>query len=771
MRNLFYYLLIAFALSELYGQLTVTGGYNAAQMVSFLVGSGVTVSNPSMTGDPMAFGRFTTGSNPTNLGLTSGIVLTTGSAIGSPPLGSPVTNFASTNNSGGSDPQLASLIGATINDAAVLEFDFVPISDTIKFRYVFGSEEYPEWVGSSYNDVFGFFITGPNPSGGNYTNFNIARIPNTTLPVSINNINGSSYAQYYVDNQGLNGQTIVYDGFTKVLTAWAKVVPCSTYHMKIAIGDAGDDIYDSGVFLEENSFSSPTVSISQNFIYGNVIGNYLYEGGCNDLEVCISVSNPSPQPITITYTSTGSATPGIDFTFPSSITIPPYQTSVCLTVTAPEDNIQEGSEIATLIFQSTVACATSQNVLSFEIRDYPALTLSMPNDTFVCGDTIPLKAIASGGIPPYHYQWNTYDTTQTTFVSPTSPANYVVTVTDFCGKTSTGDVFVNLGLAQIDLGPDTAICAGNSITLNAPPASSYHWSTGETSQSITVSPSQTTTYYLTIVQQCEGTDSITVEVLPNPIISLNVQPQLICEKEPIQLTASGGITYQWASIPPTPDLINFSNSFIELKPSSSTTYIVTGIDAHGCSNSASASVTVKPNPEAAFITQPSQASSFDPTFYFYDVSTGNPTIWIWTLGDGSTYNTPSFSHQFPLYESGTYEVLLYVENEAGCSDTVKGYVTVTPDHTLYIPSAFTPNNDGKNDYFHIAGIDFPMEDFHLWIYNRWGQLVYNTSDPGFAWDGKVNGSPVPNGVYMIYIKFRDHKNIYHFVEQNLNIMR
>jgi gliding motility-associated-like protein len=762
--------LLLFSVLKLSSQLTVTSGYTAAQYVNYFVGTGVTVSNPVLTGNPNAFGRFVTGPTPTNLGISQGIVLATGLVNGSPALGSPASNNASTNLGMPGDPLLTSLAGATTYDAAILEFDFVPVSDTIKFQYVFASEEYPEWVGYSYNDIFAFFITGPNPAGGNYNNTNIALIPGTNLPVTINNVNSGSYSQYYVDNQ--YGTTIVYDGFTKVLTAWARVVPCSTYHFKIAIADAGDGIYDSGVFLKENSFTSPTVSVTPIFTYPTIIGNYLIEGGCNSVEVCINLSQPSNQPVTISYTSTGTATPGVDFNFPPTIIIPANQTSVCYTINAISDNIPEGTETVNIIFQSTVGCNSAPNVLTFDIIDYPPLTIITTPDTFVCGDTVSLQSTGSGGIPPYTYAWdyqNSHD--PIIHVSPTSPTFYHVTVTDFCGTQTTDSIFVDIGGAQIDLGPDVSICYGESATLTATPANSYHWSTGETTQSITVSPTQTTTYYVTVTQLCQGSDSITVFVLPLPTITLSVDSPQICEGQHITLTAQGGVSYQWSSNPPSQTLNNISSNIVELTPTASTIYYVTGIDINGCTNSSMTSVTVFPAPQAAFITQPNVANSFDPTFRFYDLSSNNPVYWHWWLSDGSEYFTSSFVHQFPMDNYGQYEVILYVENEAGCGDTVKGYVTVQPGYTLYIPSAFTPNNDEINDYFHISGVNFPYQNFNLWIYNRWGQLVFHTTDPGFSWDGKVDGSPVPDGIYQVKIIYQDYNNIYHIVEQFLTIFR
>jgi len=220
-----------------------------AQLVqSVLVGGGVTVSNVAYTGSiPNSIGKFSTGGTPTNLGMTSGIILSTGNVLLAP--GPNLTGSAGVDNFTGSDPDLEALIpGFTIYDAAVLSFTFKPLSDTIKFKYIFASEEYPEFVGTSYNDVFGFFLSGPGISGPYSNNAeNIAIIPGTSLPVTIDNVNDHTNSQYYVDNTG--GATIQYDGFTAVLTAWRIVTPCVNYQIKIAVGDAGDGAYDSAVFF------------------------------------------------------------------------------------------------------------------------------------------------------------------------------------------------------------------------------------------------------------------------------------------------------------------------------------------------------------------------------------------------------------------------------------------------------------------------------------------------------------------------------------------
>jgi len=235
-------------------------------MVEHLIGTGVNYSNVTYTGADIASGIFNNG-NSTNIGIETGIFLTSGSGYVIP--GPNTSSSAGASNGLNGSPLLGDLLPGYSNyDASQLEFDFSPLNDTVKCQFVFGSEEYNEYVGSSFNDVFGFFVSGPNPLGGNYNDKNIAIIPGTfpEIPIAINNVN-NGYAppsvipdgpcincEYFVDNTG--GVTIQYDGFTTVITLWALVIPDEEYHFAIAVGDAGDHIFDSGVLLEGTSFKS-----------------------------------------------------------------------------------------------------------------------------------------------------------------------------------------------------------------------------------------------------------------------------------------------------------------------------------------------------------------------------------------------------------------------------------------------------------------------------------------------------------------------------------
>ena len=244
-------------------QLIINTDQSLTDLVNDFILNGVSVSNITFNGnDTVSLGTFTNG-NTTNIGINNGILLSTGDvhdAVGP-------NNSSSISTSLGlpGDIDLDAIAGCTTNDAAILEFDLIPTGNMLEYNYVFASEEYPEFV-TSFNDVFAFFLTGPNPNGGTYNNQNIALIPGTTTPVSIYNINNGSTntgpcvnCGYYIANDG--GLTIQYDGFTVLLQVSVYVQPNQTYHLKIAIGDAGDSSYDSGVFLQSPSLKSSMVSV------------------------------------------------------------------------------------------------------------------------------------------------------------------------------------------------------------------------------------------------------------------------------------------------------------------------------------------------------------------------------------------------------------------------------------------------------------------------------------------------------------------------------
>jgi hypothetical protein len=227
----------------------LTGDQTPEDLVNYLVGEGITVSNVTFSGAPVAAGTFT--GDPAILGFGAGIVLSTGDIANI--VGPNTADDTGVDNGLPGDPDLDALAGFPTYDAVVLEFDFVPDGDRVAFRYVFASEEYNEYVNSRYNDVFAFYINGVLCSTINGD------------PVSVNTINNGypydtdprSHPEAYINNDLNDGGGDInteMDGLTFVLECSAAVESGAVNHIKLAIADASDSVLDSNVFLEKQSF-------------------------------------------------------------------------------------------------------------------------------------------------------------------------------------------------------------------------------------------------------------------------------------------------------------------------------------------------------------------------------------------------------------------------------------------------------------------------------------------------------------------------------------
>jgi gliding motility-associated-like protein len=404
-------LLTSFKISK--AQITVTDVNTAQELAQKLVGNGVSISNVTFTGALRATGIFKSVNSPITMDsgivLTSGLAKTANSTFGVNGL---QTNFASTSNGQNGDANLNSLLlnGNTNSfDASVLEFDFVPLGDTVSFNYIFSSEEYPTFACTEFNDIFGFFISGPGITGTK----NIALIPGTNFPVSINNINdningspvyctrGSTFSYLYVNNSG--GNKLTHNGLTKILKAFSSVTPCLTYHLKIAIQDVGDDAYDSGVFIEANSLNSNAVKADIVGSLDPTTNSYYLAEGCIAGTVVFTKPFASPTPTVIPLVITGTATNGVDATLvPNSITIPANQLTASFPITAFLDNVVEGTETLNIYITSTCGADVYLDSAKIEIRDFAKLVI-LPDTGFICpGNTIQLNATTGYAT----YNWN-----------------------------------------------------------------------------------------------------------------------------------------------------------------------------------------------------------------------------------------------------------------------------------------------------------------------------------------------------------------------------
>jgi hypothetical protein len=246
---------------------------SALDAASYICGQGVIISNATFNGNLQQLATFS-GSTNNNLGITDGIVLTTGQAeyVTQPNTGDHGGDIVQnpTPTGWGSDADLSALITYPQNlwGPGILEFDIKSFGTQLQFNYIFGSAEYNEYVGTDYNDVFGIFISGPGISGPYSNNgINLALIPGTSDPISVNTVNNGYNNQgpcnncaYFINNEN-NWATnsFVYDGYTVSLTGTCNVQCLQTYHVRIAISNVNDNYYDSGVLIKKGSFSSDFV--------------------------------------------------------------------------------------------------------------------------------------------------------------------------------------------------------------------------------------------------------------------------------------------------------------------------------------------------------------------------------------------------------------------------------------------------------------------------------------------------------------------------------
>lgn len=780
-----YFWCIIFFLPFLVKAQLVTTAQGAASLVqNTLLGPGVQVSNIQFSGASGAIGKFT--ANGTNLGINSGIIITTGAISGGGgPQGPNNQSNAGVDNNYPGYSALSNLVGGTSTyNASILEFDFIPFADTVRFRYVFGSEEYPEYVGSQFNDVFAFFISGPGISG----NQNIAKLPNG-VPVAINNVNNgnpggtssgigpqpASNPAYYVyngtgNNSPYNSSTtyIQYDGFTKVLEAYSKVQCGKKYHLTIAIADVGDGIFDSGIFLEANSLTSKapvqiTYQMSQD-VFGDGIS---MAEGCVSTTVKLKRTSEINQALTIPITVTGTATQGVDYSsIPTSVTFSPGQTEIQFTFNAFADAITEGAETISIEFATLDACDNpSPFFIDLQIKDIEPVSVTVNSVDKACPqDDAVLTAVPAGGTGPYTILWSTNETTESITVNPPATQTYTVSVTDNClhqtaSATATVTVPIFAPITLTTTNDITEICpyVPKVLKVTATGGSGnyqYQWYLQDSPlisisslDSVTVKPNKTTMYYVRVTDNC-GTytiDSVLYTITSPPLVLTMTPERLICPNDTtiIGVTATGGYGqyfYQWIQT-------NETTPQIAVHPSETTTYTVSVSDECQTFTVEGSTLVKVIHPIADFRIASSVLFNGMP-IAFQNLSTGAVT-YQWDFGDGTRSN---LTHPTNTYDSvGTYTIELIATNEIGCKDSTFQKITIYEEFWIYVPNTFTPDGNQFNSTFKASMIN--IKEVQVSIFDRWGLELFRSTDLNWEWDGTYKDLLVPDGTYTYKIKF------------------
>lgn len=762
---------LIFLPSLIFGQLVTNTAMSPPQLVqNVLLGSGVNVSNINFTGNLQAIGSFT--ANNTTLGINSGIVITTGTVFNNAngpqgPNNDPASGF---DNNAGSSAILNGILGENVTfNAAVLEFDFQALGDLVSFNYVFGSEEYTEYVGSAFNDVFGLFISGPGIAGTQ----NIAKLPNQTI-VSINNVNPSNNAGFYVNNGDGNQAPfntsnlfIQYDGYTRVLTASSPVQCGQTYHLTIAIADVGDGILDSGIFLEAQSLTSEAPSEISFSISDDFFGDQtIIAEGCTSAEFVFSRSNTSA-PISVPIELSGTATVGLDYTntIPAVLNLAAGQASASFSFDAIVDGIVDDLETIIITFLVPDLCnGSNPQSFTFQIKEVEPIQVTLVDDTIFCNgpQAVTLTPIITGGLEPITYLWNTNQTSPSITVSPSETTTYSVTATDFClnsTATDQAEVFIP-ELVPVVIQPLSdiiEICpyVDNLIVpiVSGGAGSQYNYAWTVNNQNagsnpfLAIAPSSSINVNLIVDDGCGSiaTESFSYTVITPVLVPEINFPEMICPGDSVQLIASatlglGQYAYAW-------NHSNETNSSVWVTPFQTTTYTVNISDeclTYSVPISTSVPVRI---PRVDFSFAATDLNIGTPIQFIN--STSNGVSYSWNLGNGEFSNIENPSTVYN--DIDTFYVTLIAIDNMGCTDTITKPIII--GYALYIPNTFTPDGNRFNNTFFVKSLNIDILEFE--IFNRWGEIVFLAKyETNFVWDGSFKGKDCPDGVYTYKIRYK-----------------
>jgi len=384
----------------------------------------------------------------------------------------------------------------------------------------------------------------------------------------------------------------------------------------------------------------------------------------------------------------------------------------------------------------------------------------------------------SGGSPGYNYSWSNNNLTLS--INNVPAGIYTVTVSDINNCNITIPINITEPPQLVLLTSNsTAICSGQNYAITSAASGgvvgySYNWSNGTFTSNNLVSPVQQTVYTLTVTDNnsCTAIGSVTVSVNELPVVSFTADKREGCEPTCIVFTNTTPntqtATWQFSALNfQVGDVINqcYNNAGLyDVK------LVIT--DNNGCVSSLTENsyITIHPTPTAAFNANPQPTTILNPTINFSNLSQ-NYVSSVWSFGDVLNGNSTETNPSFTYGDTGTFVVRLVVENEFGCSAVADDIIYIAPDVSVFVPNTFTPNGDPKNEIFMISGIGIDGENFEMLIYDRWGNVIFTSTNLTKGWDGNMNGTPVQIDTYVYKIKYLDIMGAKHKLIGRVNLIR
>ncbi|PTT75265.1 MULTISPECIES: choice-of-anchor L domain-containing protein [unclassified Chryseobacterium] len=679
----------AYSITQLVKDVLISGGStcSAANVTNVSVSP-----NLAVTDQNRSWGYFNKAT--TNFPFAKGIVLTTGYARKA---GNDLQGTLSDGLGSGGDADLAAALGVPnnqLNDATYIEFDFVPASTKVTFRYLFASKEYQTNFPCTISDGFALLL---RKVGDPYTN--LAVLPGGAGPVSVTNIHPSTQYQTgaplacgaanvsYFGGYNIPQIETNFNGRTVPLTATATVIPGQTYHFKMVLADYQDANFDSAVFLEAGSFD---------------IGVQLLDPAGVTLPSSINVCDNTPQTFTASVQGVGATYQWYLGTNPI-----PGATNASYTATQPgvysvqvflPGNTCPGTASITIVGgtsptvqNATLTSCYTQGNATFNLTSAQPSISTTPGATFAYYVN-QADAVAGNG--------NTI-ANPTAFSSPGQTV-YVSVKNGFCSKVAELQLIKASQITATIATPGVLTCTNSQVTLNAsasvyPTGSTFSWTTTNgniVSGGNTLNPVVNTagTYTLTIsnVYQpgnltCTATANVTVtgDSAP-PTTGLTASKVLICSGESVTLTASGGATYNWVGLPG-------NGATQTVSPTTTTTYTVTAVGANGCVSATPATVTIQ-------VTQPITVQNatllkcYQTGGINYNLTEAQPQIttapgvtfaYYLNVADANAGNTNTIANPASFNSAGGQTIYVLVTN-GGCKNVVTLQLLSTPQTTLTI---------------------------------------------------------------------------------------
>jgi gliding motility-associated-like protein len=492
-------------------------------------------------------------------------------------------------------------------------------------------------------------------------------------------------------------------------------------------------------------------------------------------------------------TATAQAGPGVVLPVSYSWNTTPVQNS------ATANNLCSGNHVVTMV--DDVGCLATANILISE----PTLvttTVSTSASPICIGESSTLTASASGGTQPYSsYLWVASPADPTlnanqlnTTVSPLTTTTYNFIATDANGCSSAASAVtvqvrqpLNLSIVRPVSSPDTGICPYDFAVIDLQATGgdgnyTYYLAPDNlnpVSLPMQVQPNSTTTYSFQVSDGCTtppafASSTIEVYLLPN----VNFSGDLLsgCHEHTTSftdLTSPTPVAWSWDFGDPSSvgNYQSISNPSHQFSAPGLYTVSLQVTSGDGCLNDTikPSYIEVFPVPIANFSANPERTTVLQADIDFTDLSSGNLASWNWDFGTGDTSGIQNPSYQY--LDTGMFTVRLLVTSVDGCTDVTRRTVVIDPDFMFYVPNAFSPNMDGRNDYFRGYGEGVNWDTYELTIYNRWGEEIFYSADVETPWRGWFKDREVEVGVYVWKIRIFSTSGIEHVYRGGVSLLR